>query len=200
MSDVGGADHGMARALDEGLLPGPRLVFAGKALPQTGGHGDPRPLSEDGVPSVSASRTSPASPTARTPYAPPRAKMLLSGGVASLHDAVSAVQYTDDEIRAAVAEVTYEQLAEAGKRLGLGEASYRKMDDVRVAGLGALEKAHKAGVNLVIRSATPTTARLLRMEGRIGTLAVGVHADLLVVDGGPLGECLKHGIKAGTPA
>lgn len=61
----------------------------------------------------------------------------------------------------------------------------------------------------LIRSATTTAARLLRMEGRIGTLAVGAHADLLVVDGNPLEdisvltrpqECLKHVIKAGTPA
>ncbi|MFH9125583.1 hypothetical protein [Streptomyces globisporus] len=46
------------------------------------------------------------------------------------------------------------------------------------------------------------------MEGQIGTLAAGAHADLLVVDGDPLAdisvltrpqECLKHVIKAGTP-
>ncbi|WP_371680834.1 amidohydrolase family protein [Streptomyces sp. NBC_01276] len=37
----------------------------------------------------------------------------------------------------------------------------------------------------VIRSATSTAARLLRMEGEIGTLAPGAHADLLVVDGAP---------------
>ena len=30
--DVGGADWGMARALDEGLAVGPRLVYGGKAL------------------------------------------------------------------------------------------------------------------------------------------------------------------------
>jgi len=40
--DVGGADHGMARAIDEGLATGPRLIFGGKALSQTGGHGDLR--------------------------------------------------------------------------------------------------------------------------------------------------------------
>jgi len=41
--DVAGADFGLAAAVEEGLLPGPRLVFGGKALSQTGGHGDPRP-------------------------------------------------------------------------------------------------------------------------------------------------------------
>lgn len=40
--DAGGADHGLARAVEEGLLPGPRVLFGGKALSQTGGHGDDR--------------------------------------------------------------------------------------------------------------------------------------------------------------
>lgn len=38
----------------------------------------------------------------------------------------------------------------------------------------------------VIRSATSTAAELLNLTGEIGTLAVGAHADLLVVDGDPL--------------
>lgn len=45
--DVGGADYGMARALNEGLVVGPRLIFGGKAISQTGGHGDFRSLTDD---------------------------------------------------------------------------------------------------------------------------------------------------------
>ena len=40
----------------------------------------------------------------------------------------------------------------------------------------------------VIRSATSTAAELLNLTGEIGTLAVGAHADLLVVDGDPLAD------------
>src|ERR1700758_3934743 len=40
--DAGGADHGLIRALEEVLVEGPRLVISGKALSQTGGHGDGR--------------------------------------------------------------------------------------------------------------------------------------------------------------
>src|SRR4051812_47423286 len=40
--DMAGADHGLARSVAEGLLPGPRLYAGGKALSQTGGHGDLR--------------------------------------------------------------------------------------------------------------------------------------------------------------
>ena len=59
----------------------------------------------------------------------------------------------------------------------------------------------------ILRAATTTVARLLRMEGEIGTLAVGAHADLLVVDGDPLDDIrvltrpeqhLRHVIKAGA--
>ena len=40
--DVGGADFGIAEAVDEGYLDGPRVIFGGKALSQTGGHADIR--------------------------------------------------------------------------------------------------------------------------------------------------------------
>ena len=107
--DVGGADYGMARALDEGLLPGPRLVFGGKALSQTGGHGDFRTLNDDScgccqlkpdfarvVDGVDAVRHA-----ARDEFrkGAQHLKLLVSGGVASPSDEISAVQYTREEIR-----------------------------------------------------------------------------------------------------
>ena len=298
--DVGGADHGMARAIDEGLALGPRLIHGGKALSQTGGHGDIRPLGADTAPCCQgrdnlgariADGVEAVRAAARDEFRKGAAhlKMLISGGVASPHDEVSAVQYTDEEIRAAVTEaenhnryvtvhayhprgvnralragvrcvehgnlldddtirlllehdaylvptlVTYDQMARFGKQAGMPERSYRKIADVREAGLTALERAHGAGVNLVfgsdllgplqsaqleeftlraqvqpsadiLRAATTTAARLLHMEGQIGTLAVGAHADLLVVDGDPLDDIhvltrpeqhLRHVIKAG---
>src|SRR5262249_4226818 len=36
--DAGGADFGLARAVAEGLIDGPRLIFGGHALSQTSGH------------------------------------------------------------------------------------------------------------------------------------------------------------------
>jgi len=38
----------------------------------------------------------------------------------------------------------------------------------------------------IIRSATTIAARLLRLEGQVGTLAPGAFADLILVDGDPL--------------
>jgi imidazolonepropionase-like amidohydrolase len=40
--DAGGGDLGLAMALDAGLIDGPRFFYPGKALTQTGGHGDMR--------------------------------------------------------------------------------------------------------------------------------------------------------------
>ncbi|MDP6787912.1 MAG: amidohydrolase family protein, partial [Rhodospirillales bacterium] len=40
----------------------------------------------------------------------------------------------------------------------------------------------------VIRSATTVAAEVLRMEGRLGTMAPGALADLIAVDGDPLGD------------
>ncbi len=46
--DAGGGDIGLVRATELGLVRGPRLLIAGKAISQTGGHGDMRPA--DAVP------------------------------------------------------------------------------------------------------------------------------------------------------
>lgn len=276
--DVGGADYGMARALDEGLLPGPRLVFGGKALSQTGGHGDFRSRSDDSLPccqlkpdfgriadGVDAVRRAARDEFRKGAH---HLKLVVSGGVASPTDEISAVQYTADELRAAVVEaenhnryvtahayhpravnqalragvrciehgnliddesirllvendaflvptiVTYEAMYEVGRASGLSSSSLGKLDEVRSAALDALGRAHLAGVNIaygsdllgalqvrqldeftirarvqknidVIRSATSTAARLLNMEGQVGTLSPGAFADLLILDGDP---------------
>ena len=38
----------------------------------------------------------------------------------------------------------------------------------------------------IIRQATTIGARIVRLEGKIGTLKPGAHADLIVIDGDPL--------------
>ncbi|WP_133770636.1 metal-dependent hydrolase family protein [Enterovirga rhinocerotis] len=113
--------------------------------------------------------------------------------------------------------VTFEALKNEGASLGLPPASVAKIDDVRLAGLESLEIMRKAGVTMaygtdllgpmhrhqseefvirgqvlpaieVIRSATRDAAKLLRMEGEIGTIAEGAQADLIVVEGNPLSD------------
>ncbi|MGP1397406.1 MAG: amidohydrolase family protein [Inquilinaceae bacterium] len=114
--DAGGADYGLARACDMGLIDGPRLFFAGRALTQTGGHGDFRSLEQtapvvcsccrgaslaqiaDGVDSVRRRAREELRSGAT------QIKIMASGGVASPSDPIWNLQYSEDEIRAAVWE------------------------------------------------------------------------------------------------
>lgn len=113
--DAGGADIGLVRAVEEGLIEGPRIFHAGKALSQTGGHGDMRPATHfepcacaayhgpicavaDGVDEVrKAVREELRKGAAQV-------KLMVSGGVLSPSDPVWMDQYSEEEIRAAVAE------------------------------------------------------------------------------------------------
>ena len=47
--DTGGADWGLKEATDKGLLPGPRLFIAGRAIGPTGGHSDGRRRTDIGM-------------------------------------------------------------------------------------------------------------------------------------------------------
>lgn len=42
--DCGGMEHYVAEAIDENIMLGPRTFFCGRAIGQTGGHGDTRPV------------------------------------------------------------------------------------------------------------------------------------------------------------
>ncbi|SMX23703.1 metal-dependent hydrolase family protein [Boseongicola aestuarii] len=111
--------------------------------------------------------------------------------------------------------ITYDLLARRGAEFGLPPESVAKIEDVREAGLEKLEKLHSAGVTMgygtdllggmqseqsgeftlrgrylptdaVIRAATLDAAKVLRMEGEVGALVAGAHADLIAVEGNPL--------------
>lgn len=292
--DVAGADYGLAAAQAEGLIRGPRLLFCGKALSQTGGHGDSRSRGDDQACCSSMGRVADGVDAVRAAARDElrkgahHLKVMASGGVASPTDRIDSTQYSMDELRAIVEEaeaanryvaahaytaravnraleagvrsvehgnlldersvelflehdaflvptlVTYWALKEEGRSFGLPESSWRKVDAVLEAGLRALELAARAGVRLaygtdllggmhrhqnmefrlrgevqqpidVLRAATTGAAELVGLTGQIGTLAVGAHADLLVLDGDPLADIgvlaepknLRHVIQAG---
>ncbi|GAA3212366.1 metal-dependent hydrolase family protein [Nonomuraea helvata] len=296
--DASGADFGLADAQAEGLIRGPRLLFCGKGLSQTGGHADFRGRGEhlrddhpccagvgrvaDGVDAVRAAARDELRKGAH------HIKVMASGGVASPTDRIDSTQYSMDELRAVVEEaeaanryvaahaytaravnraleagvrsvehgnliddasvelflrhdaflvptlVTYWALKQEGRDFGLPERSWRKVDEVLEAGLAALERAARGGVRLaygtdllggmhrhqnhefrlrrevqqpidVLRAATVGAAELVGMAGELGTLAVGAHADLLVLDGDPLADIdvladpthIRHVVQAG---
>jgi imidazolonepropionase-like amidohydrolase len=113
--------------------------------------------------------------------------------------------------------VTYVEIAELGPAFGFPESGVRKVRDVIDQGLGSLEIAARAGVSIgfgtdllgethafqsrefvirgramrpldVLRSATVVNADLLQRTGELGVVKPGALADLLVMDGDPLGD------------
>lgn len=112
--DAGGADFGLARAVEEKLIASPRILYSGKAISQTGGHGDMRGAGETEfdshyyVPSlgrvadgVDAVRLAARDEIRRGAS---QVKLMVGGGIASYTDPIHFVQFSGEEIRAAVEE------------------------------------------------------------------------------------------------
>ena len=114
--DAGGLDPGISTATERGLIKGPRIFRSGRVLSQTGGHGDLEPVGEHPQLCACAIRTTAFSHIADGVDAVRRAareelkggaqqiKIMAGGGVATPYDPIDMVQYTEEEIRAAVEE------------------------------------------------------------------------------------------------
>jgi imidazolonepropionase-like amidohydrolase len=112
--DAAGADYGLARAVELGLIAGPRVFYSGKSLSQTGGHGDMRPVERvetcpcgySGALSVVVDGEDEVRRAAREELrqGAHQIKIHVSGGVLSPSDPLWMPQFSDDEIRAAVEE------------------------------------------------------------------------------------------------
>jgi imidazolonepropionase-like amidohydrolase len=117
--DMGGGDYGMRDAAEAGYVETPRLFISGRAISQTGGHGDFRlrpdsrrsdwvccsaldvvSIVADGLPEVLKAVRDELRKGAD------HIKVMLSGGVASPFDPLESLQYRMDEIEAIVEEAT----------------------------------------------------------------------------------------------
>ena len=115
--DAAGADRGLWLAIEKGLIKGPRLFYSGKAISQTGGHGDMRPLdhhescscgSYSGSISIVADGVDAVRRAVREELrqGAHQIKIMASGGVVSPADPIWMNQFTDGEISAAVHEAS----------------------------------------------------------------------------------------------
>lgn len=115
--DAGGPAFALKRAIDEGLVNGPRIFASGAMISQTSGHGDFRMRSD-----IPAPNNGPLSAVERFGVAmiadgeaevlrrvreqlmlgASQIKMLAGGGVASLYDPLDSTQFTERELRAGV--------------------------------------------------------------------------------------------------
>jgi imidazolonepropionase-like amidohydrolase len=115
--DMGGPTFGLKRAIDEGLVAGPRIYPSGAFISQTAGHGDFRQLSD-----IPRTPTTPLSYAERIGVAAiadspdevrlrarenlmrgaSQVKLMAGGGVSSPFGPLDTTQYTEPELRAAV--------------------------------------------------------------------------------------------------
>lgn len=280
--DAGGADFGHKRAVELGYFSGPRLFVAGRAISQTGGHGDARSPADTREPcacvhlTAGIGRIADGVPEVRRAVrdeirlGADQIKIMAGGGVSSQSDPIDSLQYSMEELVAAVDEaerantyvmahvytargirrcieagvrtiehgnfldedtarmmvergvylspnlVCYRVLAEQATALGYPAGTEEKAREVLAVGTRGLAIAHRAGVKASfgtdmsrtphlmgdefliraevlpaadnIRGATLVGAEVVRMPGKIGVVAEGAQADLLVVDGDPLSD------------
>jgi len=115
--DVAGGDFGIKEAVAQGLIPGPRLFIAGRAISMTGGHGDHRGRTEHRTPCACASNANEAMCRVVDGVTEMRRavrdelrkgadhiKLLVSGGVGSPLDPLESRQFSEEEVLAAVDE------------------------------------------------------------------------------------------------
>ncbi|TCV03121.1 metal-dependent hydrolase family protein [Paracandidimonas soli] len=143
--DVAGGDYGMRDAVNAGYVTSPRLFVGGRAISQTGGHGDFRSRANtgygcacctglslfaaiaDGLPDViKATRE-------ELRRGADHIKIMLSGGVASPNDPLESLQYREDEISAIVEEAD---------RWGVYTCAHAYLDD-------AIERGVRLGVRTI---------------------------------------------------
>ena len=121
--DLGGPSLDLARAIDQGMVAGPRIYSSGAFISSTSGHGDYTDATSSSASSVigssawwllesgwvyladGADEVRKASRLAISKGAP-QIKIMAGGGVASLKDPLESVGYSEAEMRAAVEAAT----------------------------------------------------------------------------------------------
>jgi imidazolonepropionase-like amidohydrolase len=211
--DTGGADWGLREATEKWLIPGPRLFIAGKALGPTGGHSDGRRRTDGGGPChcCNAMRftmgvADGVSDVRRAVREEMRQgadhiKIMMSGGVASPYDPLHSMQFSPDEVNAAVEE------AHAFGRYVCAHA-YTPEAITRAAHAGVRTIEHgnlvdEASAKLMASKGMFLVANLVTyFEMKEKAAAFGMSADMLekndiVIDGAlrSLEICKRAGVK-----
>jgi imidazolonepropionase-like amidohydrolase len=208
--DNAGADYGLAQAQADGLLAGPRVFFCGRALSQTGGHGDTRRRGQqvidehpgcpvltrvaDGVDAVRRAAREELRLGAH------HLKIMASGGVASPTDEIDATQYSLDEIRAVV-----EEAAAAGRYVSAHAYPAAAINRALRCGVRSIEHGNlldEESLALLVEygaflTPTLTTYWALKEEGPRWGLPPESHAKVdAVLDAGL--EALRQAYEAGV--
>ena len=167
-------------AVTRGLIPGPRIHASGPAIGSTGGHADVNGWSPNlMIPGTGAIVDGPDAirhqVRKNVKYGADQIKMVATGGILSVGDAVNAPQFGDDEMKALVEEAT---------RLG------RKVMAHAHGGAGLLA-AVNAGVASIEHGSLVDDAAIVAMKAR-GTYLVPT---LIILE-----EIVSDGLRKGVPA
>ena len=210
--DTGGADWGLKEATDKWLLAGPRLFIAGRAIGPTGGHSVGRRRTDFGVRcqccnalSFSMGIADGISEVRRAVREEMRqgcdqVKIMMSGGVASPYDPLDSLQFSADEVAAAVEE------ARAFGRYVCAHA-YTPQAIARAAHAGVRTIEHgnlidDASAKLMAEKGMFLVANLVTyFEMKKHAAEYGMNSDMLakndlVIDGAlkSLEICKRHGV------
>jgi imidazolonepropionase-like amidohydrolase len=210
--DTGGADWGLREGTEKGLIPGPRLFIAGKAIGPTGGHSDGRRRTDPGTRCHCCNAMVFSMGVADGVTEVRRAvreemrqgcdqvKIMMSGGVASPYDPLDSLQFSMDEVRAAVEE------AHAFGRYVCAHA-YTPEAITRAAHAGVRTIEHgnlidDAAAKLMAEKGMFLVANLVTyFEMKARAHEYGMNADMLakndlVIDGAlkSLEICARHGV------
>jgi imidazolonepropionase-like amidohydrolase len=210
--DVAGGDLGLRRALDEGLLDGPRYLFTGPALSQTGGHGDPRPgdLALDvAVDHGCCGRTSEVvdgvedlrvAVRERFRTGAHAIKIMTSGGVISLTDPLRIPQYSAEEVRAVTDEATRRGSYVAAHAYSPEAISHSVRNGVRSIEHGNLLDAETAALmaehDAVLVPTLATYEAMAREGAAIGMTPVQLDKNRMVLQAGV--DAITHAEAAGV--
>lgn len=150
--DMGGPVFGIKRAIDEGVMTGPRIYPSGAFISQTSGHGDfrsfyevPREsggrLSQSELGGVAAIADNPDEVRLRAReqlrLGASQIKLMGSGGVSSPFSHIEATEFTEAELRAAV-----EAAENWGTYVAVHAYTSRAVRQALAAGVKCIEHGH----------------------------------------------------------
>ena len=139
-------DFSVRRAVEEGLMVGPRMVLSGKIICMTGGHGWNVGLEADGPDGVRRAVREMLRAGADN------VKLIATGGILTEGTEIGAPQYTEDELRAGV-----EEAHKAGRIAAAHAHGATGIKNAVRAGVDSIEHAYfldEEGIELMLEHQT----------------------------------------------
>lgn len=176
VKDLGAADNvviDLGRAIERGLVPGPRVVAAGRVITMTGGHGHFIGVEADGVDAVRRATRGQLKLGAGT------IKAMATGGVLTVE-----VKPTQPALLRSELEAIVEEAHHAGKRVSTHAIGREGIENAILAGVDTIEHGFYLDEELFALAIERGTYLVPTLSAVTG-----------IVDGGPHGECAPRWVR-----